>query len=101
MNAESTKKPDSGEINIAELAPMRRSAVGGAHTEREALERAALQRIDGRKLRTKGRIVTLSTKVKPETMDAIQRIASVEGMTMVEVIELAIDDLSKKMRGVS
>lgn len=95
MNAASIKK-DVGEINLDEIRPQPR---GSAHIEREELERAALTRSDGRKLRTKGRTATLSTKVRPELIETIQRIATVENKTMVEVIELAVATLDKHLRG--
>lgn len=94
MNAASIKK-DIGEIDMDAMRPVSRAA----HVEREELERAAITRPDGRKLRTKGRTATLSTKVRPELIETIQRIATVEGKTMVEVIEMAVDMVDKSLRG--
>ena len=91
----STKKPDAGELDISRLAPTSRRA----HEEREEAERDALKRTDGRTLRRKGRTETLSTKTTPETIQAIQRIATAEGMTMVEVVEKAVEVLDRHLRG--
>jgi hypothetical protein len=58
-----------------------------------------MTRVDGRTLRRKSRNVTLSTKTKEETMQTIQRIAAAESMTMVEVIEKAVELFDRHLRG--
>jgi hypothetical protein len=95
----STKGPapaDAGELDVSRLQPRTR---GAAHEEREAAERATLGRQDGRKLRRTNRTETLSTKVRPETLQTIHRIAGTQGMTMVEVIEKAIANFERHLKG--
>lgn len=96
----STKHPRDagGEIDISALKPGGRSS-GSAHLEREQAETQALTRIDGRTLRRKSRNVTLSTKTKAETMQTIQRIAASEGMSMVDVIEKAVELFDRQLKG--
>ena len=100
MPARSTNAvQDTGEIDVTRLQPQSRR--GAAHIEREQAEQEALKRTDGRTLRRKGRTATLSTKTKHDTIETIQRIAKVEGLTMVEVIEKAVELYDRKLRGVS
>jgi len=89
-----------GEIDLEAVRTTRRS--GNAHVEREQAERAAFEKIDGRTLRAqrKSRTQTLSTKVKPETMDTIYRIVKANEMSMVDVIETAIAVYDRQLRGV-
>jgi hypothetical protein len=54
---------------------------------------------DGRSLRRTGRTEPFSTKVKPETLETIHRIAAAEGMTMVKVLEAAINLYDRQLRG--
>jgi hypothetical protein len=84
-----------GEIDVSTLAPQSRQA----HREREEAEQQAIKRHDGRHLRRKGRTANLSFKVKPETVALIQRISQVEGMSMVETLEHALDLLDKTLKG--
>jgi hypothetical protein len=88
---------DAGEIDLDQIGPQSRA--GSAHIEREQAEAEALKRTDGRTLRRKGRTETLSTKVKPETIQLIQRIAAAEGKTMVEVLEWALELLDRHLKG--
>jgi hypothetical protein len=88
---------DHGEIDVARLKPQSR---GQAHVEREMAEADALKRTDGRTLRRRGRTATLSTKTTPECVEMIHRIVKAEGMTMVEVIEKAVEMLDRHLRGV-
>jgi hypothetical protein len=46
---------------------------------------------DGRSLRATGRTAQLSTRVKPETVQLLRKLAAREGITMAEVIESALD----------
>jgi hypothetical protein len=89
--AESTK----GEIDVSTLGPQSRQA----HREREQAQQQALKRPDGRHLRRKGRTANLSFKVKPETVSLIQRLSQVEGISMVETLERALDLLDKTLKG--
>jgi hypothetical protein len=93
MNSAASTK---GEIDLAKITPQSRR---DAHIEREQAEQAALQRKDGRRLRHKGRTANLSFKVKPETVELVQRISQVEGMSMVETLERALDLLDKTLKG--
>ena len=63
-----------------------------------AAEQEALRRVDRRSLLRKKPTETLSTKVRRETIDTIQRIANTEGIAMVDVIERAIDSY-ERMKG--
>jgi hypothetical protein len=83
-----------GELDIESLAAKSRR-----HVERENLEREAVARVDGRKLRRKGRSATLSFKVRPETVEQVQRLALAEGTTMVDILEQAIDQYEANLRG--
>lgn len=95
MSSASTKK-DAGEIDLAALqAPSRR-----AHEERANAEEAALRKVDGRTLRRRGRTETFSTKTTRDVIETIQRIASIEGISMVDVVERAVADYDRKLRGV-
>lgn len=93
MSSASTK--DMGEIDVTTLKPSSRRA----HEERAELEARGLSKVDGRTLRRRGRTVTFSTKTTPDTIKAIQRIAMAENLTMVEVLERAIEIYAKSLRG--
>lgn len=94
MSSASTKK-DTGEIDMGTVRPLSRRA----HEERADLEAQALTKVDGRSLRRRGRTETFSTKTTRDVIETIQRIASVEGITMVEVVERAVDAYDKRLKG--
>lgn len=94
MSSGSTKK-DMGEIDMATVQPISRRA----HEARAEAEEAALRKVDGRSLRRRGRTETFSTKTTRDVIETIQRIASVEGISMVEVVERAVDAYDKRLRG--
>jgi hypothetical protein len=89
-------KPTEGEIDIERLQPRAR---GTALEERVAAELAAHEGVDGRTLRRTGRLKAFSTKMKPSTFQAIQRIAIAERISMVEAIERAIESYERDLRG--
>lgn len=93
MSSASTK--DMGEIDVSALKPSSRKA----HEERAELEARGLSKVDGRTLRRRGRTETFSTKTTPDTIQAIQRMAMAENLTMVEVFEKAIEEYAKALRG--
>jgi hypothetical protein len=46
---------------------------------------------DGRSLRATGRTAQLSTRVQPETIHLLRKLAAMDRITMAEVIEKALD----------
>jgi hypothetical protein len=58
-----------------------------------------LKRPDGRRPAAGGRTQSLAFKAKPETILLIQRMAQVEGITMVETLERALDLYDRNLKG--
>lgn len=97
--ARSTDPKDVGTIDLDAIRPARM----GDPSARELAEREAMQpKINGNALRKRriARTQTLSTKVKPETMETLYRIVQGHQTSMVDVIEAAIADYDRKLRGV-
>lgn len=93
MNSASTK--DMGEIDVSTLKPNSRKA----HEERADLEAKAMNKVDGRTLRRRGRTETFSTKTTRDVIETVQRIAQAEGVPMVEVFEAAIKAYDRALKG--
>lgn len=52
-------------------------------------------KVDGRTLRRTGR-EPFATRIKPETHEALRRIAYARGITMAEAVEMAVAEFDKK-----
>jgi hypothetical protein len=93
---------DNPHLDMDQLAAKSAPAVstpGKSHIEREGREAEASERQDGRRLRRKGRDQTLSFKTKPEIVQLIHTLATRQGLMMVEVLEQAITEYDKRLRG--
>lgn len=98
--ARSTDPKDVGPIDLEAVRPLARV---GNPSAREQAEREGMQPpVNGNVLRARrvSRTQTLSTKVKPETMETLYRIVQGHQMSMVDVIEAAIADYDRRLRGV-
>lgn len=82
-----TKEPFSG--NLADLV------TPAARNERARLEAETRAKIDGRKLRKKGRTEQMAFRFTPERRAQIERLALLHGCTFAEIVEKGLDLLEK------
>ena len=73
-------------------------ARGNADEVRAQHERAGFNRVDGRALRRTGRTVTISHKVKPETAQDIQNLATLNGWGYAETIEKCVEAMVRAQK---
>ena len=94
MTSDSTNA--GGALSLRDLQPQSRK---DADTEREAAERLGVVKLDGRKRRKLGRTEPISVRTFPEIKNLINAMAEAEGKSYVEIIEKAIRELDKAMKG--
>jgi hypothetical protein len=96
MSADSTKRADVGEIDLSKHRPVARRDKTAVREQDEA---NAFVKPDGRHRRRKSRTALISFRIHPRVHEKMQRIATAEGCSYVEVVERGIELLDKMMKG--
>ncbi|WP_409562698.1 hypothetical protein [Hyphomicrobium sp. MC8b] len=95
------KDDDFDEADLEALRSIKRQARGASYTERMEDEKRALEKFDGRRLRSGApgqppRAYQMNVRVRQEVKEMAHQIARKHRYTITEVIELSIEQFHAK-----
>lgn len=70
-----------------------------ARDERARAEAETRAKVDGRKLRRKGRTEQVGIRITPEARERLERLSQLHGLSFAEVVEKSLVLLEKQTKG--